>query len=245
MADDVHGKLRALHDQLLADQPAGTAHDTAACAFCPSPEPKGAPVSVTATGKVYNEVELQAAITAALGDLRTELDALRQSQEAAAVEERVRTAVAEAVAPLQATLSEAQAALETAKIEAANEKARAEGLEAASAEAARVAEIAGRRDARIAKVKEVANFDDAFIEANGDRWAEMEEAAFDERVAEWAALSKKPASAGPPTTTALTAAVADTGRPPASAGGPGGRTRSPNLKALGELRRSGVDVRHI
>src|SRR4051794_9110065 len=129
MADEVARRLKELHDQLLVGQPAGE-HDAAACVQC-TPIQEG--VSV---GKTYTEEELRAqvdlAVSQAVGDLRTQLDDLRASQEAAAIDERVSGAVATATAPLQAQVTDLQSKLDAAVLETAAEKARADQLEAAA-----------------------------------------------------------------------------------------------------------------
>lgn len=236
MADEVARRLKELHDQLVAGQPAGE-HNAATCAQCATQE--GVPV-----GKTYTEDELRAqvdvAVSQAVGDLRTQLADLQASQEAAAIEERIRTAVEAATGPLQTQVTELQSQLDAAKLETAAAVTRAETAEAAVAEAARATEVASRRDARLAKVKEAApGFDQAYLDANAQRWAEMAEEDFAERLVEYAAISgATPSDDGPPTTSALQATTGDQG----AAGRQ--QPKSPRTE-LAKLRRQGIDVRTI
>lgn len=197
-------------------------------------------------GRTYTDEELRAqvdtAVNSAVGTLRTELANLQASQEAAAIEERITTAVEAATAPLTAKVTELQSTLDAAVLETATERARAEALETAAAEATVAAEIASRRDARLALVKAAApGFKEDYLTANTDRWAAMDEAEFAARLEEYAALSPLKAEGegnGIPSTSALQATTGDvlaSGRP---------EPKSP-VSALAALRRQGVDVRTI
>lgn len=195
-------------------------------------------------GKTYTEEELRAqvdvAVGQAVGDLRTQLADLQASQEAAAIEDRIRAAVEAAAAPLQAQVTELQSKLDAAVLEAATAVTRAEAAEAAVAEAARATEVASRRDARLALVKDAApGFDEAYLAENAQRWAEMAEEDFAERLLEYAAISGgKVDDGGPPSTSALQATTGDSGGP----GRPAPKSAMANLAAL---RRQGIDVRTV
>lgn len=108
-------------------------------------------------------------------------------RETAAVREQVETLTSEKAA-LETKLEVAEAAL-------ASEKARADGAiawhEAVLAEHAREKANEGRKDARVAKVRETAkHLEEAFFTPErASRWAQMEDAAFDEYIAELAAVS--------------------------------------------------------
>jgi hypothetical protein len=237
MADEVTRRLKALHDQLVADAP--DKHDAASCAHCTPTPQEGASVTL----KTYTEDEVRgqvaAAVDQAVGDLRTQLADLRSSQEQAAIEARIAEAVAEAVTPLSAQVTDLQTQLDAATLEAANEKARADGLQAAVEKAATDAEIASRKDDRLAKVKEAApGFKEEYLTANAERWAAMEEAEFASRLEEYRAASTGvPAGDALPTTSALQATTGDQGR-----AGAGPKSA---VHALGQMRRNGVDVRTI
>ena len=64
-------------------------------------------------------------------------------------------------------------------------------LEQAQADAERAAEIAARKDERLAKVREVASFPEEYLTANSDRWAAMGDEDFEVLVADYAAVSAK------------------------------------------------------
>lgn len=200
---------------------------------------------MTTGTRTYSEDEVRAQVSAAVdqavGDLRTQLADLRSSQEQAAVEARITEAVAEAVTPLTAQVTDLQTQLDAATLEAAAQTTRADGLQAAVEQAATDAVIASRRDERLAQVKEAApGFKEEYLTANADRWAAMEEPEFASRLEEYRAASTGvPAGDTIPTTSALQASTFDKGRETA-AGGP-----KSAVHALGQLRRSGVDVRTI
>lgn len=238
MADEVASRLKALHDQLVADAP--DRHDAASCAHCTPTLQEGASVTGTRT---YTEEDLKAHVSAAVdqavGDLRTQLTELRSSQEQAAIDQRIADAVAEALAPVTAQVTELQTKLDATTLEAAAEKARADELQAAVEKATTDAEIASRRDARLELVKAAApGFKEEYLTANADRWAAMDEAEFAARIEEYKAASTgTPAGDALPTTSALQATTGDQGRT-------NGAPKSA-VHALGQLRRSGVDVRTI
>lgn len=209
------------------------------------------------TGSTYNDDQVRAMVTAAVaeatGPLRTEVERLRAAQEEEALTERITTAVAEAAEPLRTELASVRSQLDAAVLETAAEKARADGLVAEQAAAAQATEVAARRDARLQQVKDTgAPFTEKYLGDNAQRWAEMDEAAFAAALVDYA--SSAPAGDGTntttvPTTTALTAALADTAGPAMAAaqGRPGTKPRhtSANISALGALRRQGIDIRNV
>lgn len=187
---------------------------------------------------------IAAAVEAATAGLREELATFRASQEAAAVDERIATAVSEATEPLTTQVAALQADLDAATLAAAAEKTRADAAESATTEAARLVEVASRRDGRLAEVAAAApGFDKAYLEANAERWAGMDEAEFASRIEEYKAASTGITAGarnnGPlPTTTALTAAVIDRGAVRTGTG-------PSALKELSALQRQGFDARRI
>jgi len=92
------------------------------------------------------------------------------------------------ITTLQAEKAELQTQLDVAV--AAREKAE-QDFSDYKADLVAKAEIAERRDARVAKVREAAAHlkDDFFTDERAERWAAMETAEFDEYVAELAAVS--------------------------------------------------------
>lgn len=237
--DDV---LRVLHDQLLANKPAAGTHDAASCAFCTPSQPSPGGAVVTAPN--LTQADLDAAVEAAVASLRKEVTELRASQEAEAIAASTAAAVATATEPLAAQVTQLQTDLDAAKLEAVAEKARADTSEAAQAEAVRAGEVAARRDERLKAVAAAApGFDEAYLAANADRWAEMADDEFATRIEDYAAATKAIPTTGNgplPTATALTAAASDAGVPR------GARTGSSALRELSVLQRTqGFDARRI
>lgn len=238
--------LKALHDGLLASPNAGD-HEAATCPIClatTTTPSGGTPVSV----KTYNEDEVRAQVAAAVdqavGDMRTQLDALRQSQEQAAIDERIQTAVAEATGPLETRIGELQAALDTATTDLASEKATREALETEKAEAARKAEQDALLGERVAAVKDVIDLGEDNFKLLGPRWAAMAAEDFEARLEEYRVVAGKTGGGtqgggGLPATTPLKAAVEDTGAPN------GGRSNGSAVKAFSAAQRSGFDPRRI
>lgn len=229
----IHGMaetVREAHDRLLAEKPDGASHNTTACSFCAvvSDHLEGAPVTT------YTEDELRAAVDAAVGELRSELDAFKASQEAAAVETRIATAVTEAKTPLEAQVAELQASLDAKVLEVQAEKARAEALEAEKVAAVEAAALEARREDRLTAVREVASFPEEYLVANADRFAAMNDDDFAARVEEWKQIAVKTENEGLPAKTALTATSESTTKTNGSA-----------VKELFALRRAGLDPRSL
>ncbi len=153
----------------------------------------------------YTEEDVQAAVEHAVAELSAQVAALQTAAQESEIEARI-AAVQEAAA---AEVEELRAQLDAAVLEKANAESELESfkaeLEELAAAEAREAEIASRREARVAQVKEVASFPDDYVDANADRFAAMSDEDFEARLGEWAALSAKPAGDRIPTKTALTA----------------------------------------
>ncbi len=222
--------LKALHDLLLAGKPEGATHpaDCPICAIAPGPQ-EGADL------KTYTEDELRAAVEAAVGELRTDLDTFRASQEAVAVDARITKAVTEATEPLSAKITELQTDLDAAVLATAAEKARADTLETEMMEAAEAAIYAARKDERLAKVADVAAFPQAYVEANAERFAAMSDEDFEARLDEYRQIASKSfGTEGLPLKTGLKATTdAGDGKPTSAVG------------ALFAMRRAGIDPRTI
>lgn len=188
--------------------------------------------------KTYTEDELRAAVEAAIGELRGELDTLRASQEASEIESRIQAAVATATEPLTAQVTELQSKLDAAVIEAQNEKARADGLEAEKVAAAEAATLAARKGERLDKVKEVANFPQEYLDANAERFAAMSDEDFEARLEEYRQIAVKATGTegGLPAKTALHAAAEN---------GTGGGGSQSAVRDLFAMRRAGIDPRTL
>lgn len=183
----------------------------------------------------YTEDELRAAVEAAVGGLRTELDGLRASAAEQETAAQTEVRITEAKAPLEAKVVELQTALDAAVLEAANEKARADSFEAEKAAAVEAATLEARKDDRLAKVKEVANFPETYLAANADRFVAMSDEDFEARLDEYRNIAAKATGTdGIPTTTALTATREGEAPKAGSA-----------VRDLFAMRRAGVDPRTL
>lgn len=156
--------------------------------------------------KTFTEDELKAAIADAVAPLQAKLDAY----DADATEAAHAAKVAAVAAEYDAKLEELQLALDTAVLEATASKTELAELHArlaSESEAAeKAAEIAARRDERLAQVKELASFPDEYITANADRWAELSEEVFTALLEDYKAVTVKGKTGDEgPGTTSLTA----------------------------------------
>lgn len=235
--------LKAIHDQLLAEQPEGATHDSASCPLCAMDanhtggttahdQPEGGSGVST-----YSQEQLDAAIAKAVADatgpLQTRLDELTSQSAEQAQQEAIDAAVAEKVTEI----AELQTKLDAATLEAATEKKAREDLEAFLAdEKAKLdakAEADARKDARIDEIKtaELA-FTDEWLEENADRLAAMSDEDWAAQLDSWKVLAKKD-DGEIPTSTSLHAARDGDG----SAGG-GKKTKGFAISggALQELR---------
>ncbi len=194
--------------------------------------------------KTYTEDELrgavQAAVNAAVSDMRAELDSLKSEATAAETAAQVDTRIADAKAPLEAKVIELQTQLDAAVLEAAAEKARADAGDAEKAAAVEAATLEARKDERLAKVKEVANFPEEYLTANADRFVAMSDEDFEARIEDYRQIAAKATGTdGLPGKTALIATL-DSG---AGAGGSGKPTSA--VRDLFAMRRAGVDPRTL
>ena len=194
MATSVNRK--ELHDRLLAQAPDGVDHTP--CDLC---DKQYTPEGGTQQVQTYTAEEVQAAVDAAIAEVRAQVESAAQESEIEAHVAAIKAEADAAVEELRAKLDEA-VLKEQAAVEAlATYKAGIEEL--VEAETAK-AEIAARRDERLAQVKEVASFPEEYLEANADRFAAMSDEDFEARLAEYAAMSSKTAGDRIPAKTALT-----------------------------------------
>lgn len=178
------------HDELLANQPEGTAHDAAACPIC-SGTFSGDQASEGGVMSTYTEEELATRISDAVAPFEARIRELETSHEEAALAEKI----GEATAPLQAQVEDLQSQLDAAVLEAETAKTEYASLtgylEAAVADETAARELAARKEERLTRVRETAAFPDAHLEANADRWAAMDEAAFQSSLEDWKQISTK------------------------------------------------------
>lgn len=189
-----------------------------------------------ADAKTYSEEEHNA-LLAEVADLKTKVAALAKANEDSEVDSKIAAAAAEIeskVTDLQTQLDAKVLEAEAAKTANENFVAWLEGERTAAAEAA---ELASRKDARTAQVKEVASFPDEYLVANADRFAAMSDEAFEAALEDWKEIASKSAKASDkgdalPSATAMTAS----------------RSTDENISVLHEvlgLRFQGVDVRNV
>lgn len=204
--------LKLRHDELLTQIPEGAEHVAESCPLCNGSV--GGDLASLEGGVMgtYTDEELAVKVSEAVAPLQTKIQELMDSHEQAELEAKVleaTTPLNEQIAELQSKLDAAVLEVEAAKTELAE---MVSFMETAAAEAALATELAARRDERIAKVKEVASFPDEHIEANADRWAALDEEAFEAALADWKLISAKPAKKDEkvPAETALSGASPET-----------------------------------
>lgn len=161
--------------------------------------------------KTYTQEEHDA-LLAKVSDLETQVTSLSAASTAAEIDAKVAAAVAELqdkITDLSSQLDAATQEAETVKNDRDAIVAYLAGEQKAADEAA---ELASRKDARVAQVKEVASFTDEYVDANADRFAAMSDETFEAAIADWKAIAEKASAPAPkaageiPDKTAMTAA---------------------------------------
>jgi hypothetical protein len=189
MSSAMNSSLKGLHDRLLAEKPDGAQHDPTSCPLCAMDEGGQAGDDM----KTYSEEEFTAAVEAATADVRKSLDDRIAELEASAQTTEVEQAKAALRASYEPRLAELQRQLDSAVLEAANAGAERDAIktwledEAVAAKEAETAEA--RKDQRLAKVREVANFPQEYLDGQADRIAAMSDEDFEAACESWAALS--------------------------------------------------------
>ena len=196
----MNASLRAKHDELLKTMPEGASHNAEDCAICGDDSLEGDEVT-------YTDEELQARIDEAVAEatapLTAKIEELETSEEEAAIKARITEATTDLttkVEELQAQLDKAVLEAEAAKTELADTVSYLTSVEeekAAEEEATRI------REERLTLVKEVASFPEEHIAANIDRWASMDEEAFQAQVNDWKLITPKPVDLKVPAETAM------------------------------------------
>lgn len=161
----------------------------------------------------FTQDDVDVAVAAATAELQKRLIDL----EGQVQETEVGKAVADAIAPKDASIAELQTKLDSA--EAARTAAETKLTETeqfwttAIAEQEQAVALAARRDARIAAAKEAAVFSDDYIAEQADRFAAMTDDDFTARLDEWRLIAAekgtKDEGSKIPATTALQASRAD------------------------------------
>lgn len=229
--------LKEQHDQLLASKPDDVTHDAVDCPFCSEGSLEISEDRTAIEGgdmsKTYTEDELAAAME--------ELASFKASQDAEEVEARI----AEAVGAVEAAKAEVESQLDvvTAERDAAKSEfdALVELLEEAKRAEEVAAEMAAKREERVAQVKEVASFTDEYIAERADKWTAMDDEAFETLVeaikATKDAKEVKPSgSATIPASTAMTATRDE---------GAGSVSVKETRAAVMSMNRRGIDPRTL
>lgn len=201
--------LKVLHDQLLAKKPDGADHDPAACPLCAYSEDTGGGDGRPDVSAAADEATIKAAVDEATKPLLARIAELEKSAETSEQE----AAVAAVRAEYEGKLSDLQAQLDGKVLEAQTEKERADllvaWLEGEKEAQEQAAELASRKDERLAKIKEVASFPDEYLSEHAERFAAMSDDDFATTLESWKAIgAKKDGEAGDriPSGTALHAA---------------------------------------
>lgn len=194
--------FKELHEKALTNMPEGAEHDKSTCEVCASLE--NSP-DLDGGGKVdtFTKEEFEAKVAEAVAPLQSRINELESAQ----ADSAVTAAVEEAKAEAQVALDKVQADLDTAQIEKNAAVERAEAVENELAEtnkyfeeAFAAQEAAAKRESlkkeRVEKVKEVAKFDEDELVAKADRWADMEQAAFEGLLEDYRDVAAKAATAG-------------------------------------------------
>lgn len=212
-------ELKVLHDRLLAEKPEGVEHDADDCVLCALEDPDIQATPGGSMSESFTQEDVDAAVAAATADLQKRLSDL----EGQVQETEVGKAVADAIAPKDASIGELQSKLDAA--EAARTAAEAKLTETeqfwsdAIAEQQQAVAFAARRDARVAAAKEASVFSDEYIAEHADRFAAMEDADFTARLEEWRLIAAERGAKGDgvtakvPATTALQASRVEEHKP--------------------------------
>lgn len=161
--------------------------------------------------KTFTDQEVQALVTAAVAeatkDMSKELDDLKATQTVSDFEAKVTQAQADA----DAKVADLQSQLDASVIDAEAAKTALDELKTfLTTESARIdaeAAAAARSDERVKAVSEAATFPEEYLTANTERWAAMDDAAFESLLADYKSMGEKTAAndKGIPAGTALQA----------------------------------------
>lgn len=184
--------------------------------------------------ETFTQEDLDAAVAASTVPLQQRLNEL----EAQVQESEVGRAVAQATETKDAEISKLQQqvdAVEAARTAAEHKLVETEQFWAdAIAAHEATAELAIRKDQRVAEAKQAGVFGDDYIEENAERFAAMSDEDFSARLDEWRLIAAKAVGDTPaPARTALVASAAPT------------QTATSNLSVITELRGKRVDPRTL
>lgn len=218
-------KARELHDQLLVAMPEGARHDADICSFCveaaassqETPVPPGPESTSTApteggtttamseetktmtveTHEALQEKALREATSATEAALATKIQENENLTAEVASLKDAKTVLEGDNARLNGELDQAQISLKVAVDEAASLKQEKAEIEAAALRT----EVASKR---AEQVRALGLFEETFITEKASHWAELDQAAWDERVEEWGASRQTSTASLTETASALT-----------------------------------------
>lgn len=167
-------------------------HISSSCELCESEN--AALIKGGDTVTTYTEDEVKGlvakAVQEATAPLEAKLDEVRTSKEQEAVDSKIAALEAAHAEELDALKAE----LDTANVKATEVQSNYDGLvdflESEKAAAEKAAAVEAKKASRLDAVKEVASFDDAYLEANIDRWANMDDEDFEALTASWDAVKQ-------------------------------------------------------
>jgi DNA repair exonuclease SbcCD ATPase subunit len=179
-----------MHNLLLSNKPSEAVHDASLCPLCVDDDITQPNDTIHGGGDVttYTKEELDSAVAEAVAPLRDELEALKASQDEAAIEARIN----EMTEAHEAQVAEIQGQLDTAKAELEAAVAKYDELIAMIEQSEKDREAAEALEARRVEVKAAVadTFNEEYVEANLDRWASLDAEAFEAILADWKAAAK-------------------------------------------------------
>jgi len=194
--------------------------------------------------KTYTEEEVQGLVAKAVQDatapLEAKLDEIKASKEQEAVDAKIASLEAAHTEEVDALKAE----LDTANVKVAEVQTNYDNLvsylEAEKAAAEEAAAAEAKKADRLEAVKEVASFDEDYLQANIDRWARMNDEDFEALTASWDAVKKTVSPVNGkeelPSEIPAESAMLNTNR---------SEPKNSNRKEILGLRNSGIDPRTI
>lgn len=185
--------VKEKHDLLLAHKPDEASHDASVCPMCE----EGAGAHDLAheensqgggdTLSTFTEEQVQVKIAEATASLQAQLDEIKASQDQAAIDARF----AEQAEAHQAEKAELQAQIDAATAAAEAAQKAHDDLVAFLAGEQEKADQAAAFEARKAEVAEAIGdrFSKDYVDANIDRWAQLDAEVFEAMVADWEAAA--------------------------------------------------------
>lgn len=188
MSTAMNSSLKSVHDRLMAEKPEDAVHDSDGCPLCAMDEGGQAGDEMT-----YSDEELASRVEAAVEAAKKPLEDRIAELETEVQTTEVEQAKAALRASFEPQIAELQTRLDEAVLEAANAATQRDAivtwLEAESVAAEERETMVARRQDRLSKIREVANFPEGYLEANIDRFAAMSDEDFAAACDSWSQLS--------------------------------------------------------